>query len=183
MLELARQLGYTELVGVDVSPEQVAIARGRGLGDIVCEDLVAYLGRHAAMFDAITAVDVLEHFDPDQVVHVLESISTALRPGGVLVLRSPNAGSPFSGRLRYGDLTHGLSFTSSSICQACLAAGYADVRVYPVVPVVHGLKSALRLVLWKGIELMLQGYLLIETGMAGGPFTQNLVAVAWTPGS
>lgn len=178
LLDLARQCGYTRLAGVDISPEQVAIARDRGLTNIACEDLIPYLTRTRSTFDAITAVDVIEHFDPGDVVRVLAGIRDALRPGGILILRSPNAEGPFGGRIRYGDLTHGLAFTRSSICQACLAAGYKDVEVHSVVPVVHGVKSGVRFVLWKGIELILQLYLLVETGVTGGPFTQNLIAVA-----
>jgi len=59
---------------------------------------------HAGTFDAITLLDVIEHF-PD-VVSPLEAMYRLLRPGGVLFLRTPTLSSPF---YRLADWSYRLS--------------------------------------------------------------------------
>jgi len=175
--------GYSNVVGIDTSAEQVEAALSNGAGDVRRADALEFLAS-GERFDAIIAVDVLEHFDQAGVLRLLDAIGGALRPGGMLVFRSPNAGSPFFGRYRYGDLTHGIAFTASSANQVLAAAGFTDVRVYPTDPAPHGPVSLARHVLWKGVALLLRAYLAIETGEPRGHvLTQNLVAVGRRPGA
>ncbi|MEJ7655547.1 MAG: methyltransferase domain-containing protein [Thermoleophilaceae bacterium] len=183
LVDLLVRSGRREVKGIDVSAEQVALARSRGLSGIEQADLIDYLGRTRESFDAIVAVDVLEHFDKPEVLTVLEAIATGLRPGGRLVARVPNAEGPFGARTRYADFTHGTAFTHRSVRQVLLATGFSAVEVYPTEPVAHGLPSLGRWVLWKVIALLVRLYLLVETGVFGEHvLTQNLVAVAYREG-
>ena len=81
--------------------------------------------------------------------------------------------------MRYGDLTHELGFTRTSLAQLLLSSGFSQVRSYEDVPIPHGLKSALRWLLWQGIRAGLRFYLLIETGDRGKQaiFSQNFLTV------
>lgn len=103
-----------------------------------------------------------------------------LRPGGRWIIHVPNGESPFFGSIRYGDLTHELAFTRTSLAQLLLASGFAEVRCFEDQPVVHGAKSALRWLLWRGFRGVLRLYIAAETGDARGGhiFSQNLLAVA-----
>lgn len=66
-----------------------------------------------------------------------------------------------------------------SVRQVLVAAGFQEINVYPVEPVVHGLMSAGRYLLWKAIRLLLLLYLAAETGsFRGYILTQNLIAAA-----
>jgi hypothetical protein len=65
---------------------------------------------------------------------------------------------------RYGDLTHEQAFVRTSIEQLCLSCGFSRVNVFEDRPVPHGLKSAVRAVLWRLIRAGLLFYVAVETG-------------------
>jgi 2-polyprenyl-3-methyl-5-hydroxy-6-metoxy-1,4-benzoquinol methylase len=179
VLELAHQLGYQRLRGIDLSGEQVAIARHRGLDHVEEADLFDYLPRHCEAFDAILAIDVIEHFDKPDVLHVMDMIWASLRSGGRLIAQVPNGGSPFGSGILYGDFTHGVAFTSFSARQVLRAVGFREVETYSPEPVPHGLISLARFLLWKLIALQWRAMLAVETGVLRGHIvTQNLIIVA-----
>ena len=174
-----RDRGYTDVRGVDVSPEQVAMAHRLGLSGVTLGGAAEYLADRREELDLVCAIDVLEHLERQELLQVLDAIHAALRPSGRLVLQVPNADGPFAGRMRYFDLTHERAFTGKSIAQALRAAGFSRVGIHPVRPAVHGVPSAIRWALWQVIRLGLTGYLAVETGvLRGHVLSQNLVAVA-----
>lgn len=174
-----RDEGFTRVQGIDVGEEQVAAARRLGIEGIERADALPFLRSHPAAYDFIAALDVIEHFTKDEVIEFLESVRDALRPGGRLLLRTPNADSPFHSWIRYGDFTHEVTFTPRSIRQVLRATGFGGIEVYPLEPYVHGLPSAVRRLLWLGLKQLIRAYLLVEQGTAGsGVFTANLCAVA-----
>jgi 2-polyprenyl-3-methyl-5-hydroxy-6-metoxy-1,4-benzoquinol methylase len=169
-------LGFEHTGGIDVSPEQVKIARAAGLTQVSLGDYRDSLG--FAELDVVIATDLLEHLTRSEAMEASERIRQALRPTGILILRVPNAGSPFSGALRYGDLTHETSFTARSLRQLGAAAGFAVVQVYACAPPVHGVKSAVRAAVWWAVSTLIKFALIAETGqMRGHIVTQNIVAV------
>jgi SAM-dependent methyltransferase len=170
--------GY-DAEGVDVSPEQVAVARAGGLDRVRSGDYRAVLGVQPARFAAITATDVLEHLTKDEVLDTFDRVVAALKPGGVFIGRVPNAVSPFGGHIRYGDFTHESWYTARSVRQLAAAAGLGTVTVLPSPPVVHGLCSAARWLLWKPVSALCKIALAAETGtVRGHVVTQNLTFVA-----
>jgi len=169
-----QQIGYQDAEGVDISEEQVKFAEKLGIKNIYCVEDIGATDR----YDVIFMKDVLEHFTKDEALVLLEKVYKALKIGGLLVVQVPNAGNLLSGRLRYGDFTHEISFTKESIQQVLLVSDFKNISVFGTRPVVHGLKSFIRLILWGIIELGLRIYLLIETGSSKAIFTQNIIAVA-----
>jgi 2-polyprenyl-3-methyl-5-hydroxy-6-metoxy-1,4-benzoquinol methylase len=181
-LYFVQKEGYSDVHGVDISPEQVEAARRLGMRNVYCEDLAMFLKRHTEEFDCITAFDVVEHFPKQEVLPLLDDIYGALQPGGTFLLQAPNGASPFCGAIRYSDFTHSVAFTKESIAQILAETGFIDVQVYPTGPVVHGVMSAGRWALWQVFCFLLQLYLLAETGLFRGHIlTQNLIAVARKP--
>jgi predicted TPR repeat methyltransferase len=72
------------LVGIDLSPEMLDLARQRGLYDeLEAVELTAFLGSHREAFDLIVAADVLCYFGA--LDGVLKAAAAALRPGGRLI--------------------------------------------------------------------------------------------------
>jgi len=120
-------------VGVDASPSQVAVAqRAVPEVDIYCEDGLAFLRGRPDTFSAIFCMDVLEHLeDEDQCLLWLQESARALRPGGFVVCRVPNAANITGVYTRYMDLTHKRSFTSTSLIQLIQAAGFIRCSVVP----------------------------------------------------
>ena len=74
-------------------------------------------------------VDVLEHLSAKDAAETLRAVVTALRPGGQLVLRTPNANSSFASRYRYIDATHERSYTEVSLRSHLLAIGFVDIAI------------------------------------------------------
>ncbi|MBI3030240.1 MAG: class I SAM-dependent methyltransferase, partial [Candidatus Rokubacteria bacterium] len=84
-LRLARARGW-DVAGTELSPYAVSAAKADGLA--VREGEVWDAGFAAAAFDAVTCWHVLEHTsDPRRVI---EEIRRVLRPGGWLMLATPN---------------------------------------------------------------------------------------------
>jgi SAM-dependent methyltransferase len=144
-------------------------------------DLRNYLGGCAQSYDALILRDVVEHFTREQIIEVLELCRTALRPGGIVIVQVPNAESPFFGRIRYGDFTHELAFTQSSLAQLFNVIGFEDLRVYPTEPVVRGLRSLGRSALWSVVKAFYRVLLFAELGRGQWIFTQGLIAVGRVP--
>lgn len=179
LISLAKQLGYTNIVGVDRSKEQVAAAHQLGIKEVQYGDLFDYIkALPDASQDMIVAFDVIEHLSKNELIAFVKEILRVLRPDGRWMLHTPNAESPFFGRVRYGDYTHELAFTQESIRQLLTILGFSRVAVYEDRPSVHGFASALRYVVWKFLRGILALYLMAETGERGGIFSQNLLAVA-----
>ena len=181
LLHFAREAGYTNLRGVDGSPQQVAAAQRLGIEGVAEGDLRDTLAAQAdASLDVVIAFDVIEHFTRDELLPFVDEVHRVLKPGGRWIIHVPNGESPFGGRMRYWDLTHEMAFTRTSLSQLLLSSGFGEVRCFEDAPVVHGAKSALRWLLWKGFRGVLRLYIAAETGDASNAhiFSQNLLAVA-----
>lgn len=181
LLHFARKAGYTNLRGVDGSPQQVAAARALGIAGVDQGDLRDVLATQSnESLDVVVAFDVIEHFSRDELLPLVDAVHRVLKPGGRWILHVPNGESPFFGAVRYGDLTHELAFTRTSLNQLLLSSGFCEVRCFEDVPVVHGAKSALRWVLWKAFRSLLRLYVTAETGEVSSDhiFSRNLLAVA-----
>jgi SAM-dependent methyltransferase len=165
--------------GVDISPEQVALARAAGVEGLLVGDYRSVLEDRPGELGAVTATDVLEHLAADEVLATFDQVALALTAGGVFVARVPNAVSPFGGHIRYGDFTHQSWFTAASIRQLAAAAGFSSVTVLPCPPVAHSLLSAARVAVWKLVSGLCKTALAAETGtLRGHVVTQNLTFIA-----
>ena len=121
--------GYINTIGVDISPEQVALAR-QVPAQIELANALEFLEANPNYFDLITALDLVEHFHKPEVLRFLDGCAAALRPGGRLILQTPNADSPWGTTHRYNDFTHEAAFTEYSIGQILGLAGFEDINVY-----------------------------------------------------
>lgn len=183
LVQNALNCGYVHAVGIDISAEQVAIAHGRGILQVQQGDIIEYLDGARSAIDCIVATDLLEHMNKAEVLHIVDLIHAALRPGGIFVARMPNAVSPFSGNYQYGDFTHETSFTPRAFRQIVMNTGFVGIAAYPCRPITHGAISAARAVLWKGVSGALKLAIAAETGeLRGTIVTQNFVGVAHRDG-
>ena len=94
LLDLARRLPDAELLGIDMSPANVALAEQRAeeasLGARVRFVSGDYLEYHAGPFDAIVCDSVLQNIEvADDVLYA--KLARDLRPGGLLVATLPYA--------------------------------------------------------------------------------------------
>lgn len=181
LIHFARRAGYTNIRGVDSSPEQVAAARRLGIEGVEEGDLLATLAAQTdGSLDVVVAFDVIEHFMRDELLDFVDHVHRVMRPGGRWIIHTPNGESPFSGRMRYWDLTHELAFTRTSISQVLLSSGFSKVQCFEDAPIPHGLTSTIRWLLWQVIRSGLRLYLAAETGdtASSAIFSQNFLIVA-----
>src|SRR4051812_45236290 len=91
-LAALQELGFTEVVGLDVDRGMVELARRRGLPAELIEphQLVPRITAVAPV-SFVVAFDVLEHLPTDQVIPALAAVHEALIPGGRFVCQVPNA--------------------------------------------------------------------------------------------
>ena len=156
--------GYTETRGIDLNPQQLEVARSLGVRNVQCCEGKEFLGNSAGQFDFISAIDVLEHVPKDQVLEFLDLVHAALRPGGRFLCQVPNLAA-FYRPVFYMDFSHETPFTASSLKQVLQLANFRNIRVFPMGPVAHGVKSAIRCLVWKAITA---GLRLTQT-IEGGP--------------
>jgi cyclopropane fatty-acyl-phospholipid synthase-like methyltransferase len=182
LLHFARQAGYVNMTGIDVSPEQVAEARRLGIEGVQEGDLLATLAAlPEASQDIVVAFDVIEHFAKVDLLPFVDEVRRVLKPGGRWLIHAPNGESPFVGAIRYGDFTHELAFTRASLSQLLLSSGFSRAEFFESGPVAASLTGAVRVALWRTIRLGLRLWLAAETGDTGRSaiFTRNFFTVAF----
>ena len=86
---------------------------------------------HAGRFDTIAAFDVFEHFAMAAIVTRLKAAEIMLKPGGCLVLRFPNAQSPFGLAPQNGDPTHMAALSRSVFEQLIQGTSFTIERYAP----------------------------------------------------
>lgn len=155
LLEFLKECGFSNSEGVDCSAEQIARATIRGVRAKE-GNLFDSLEAEAGKYDAVIAVDVIEHLTKSELVRFGNAVHEALRPGGRFVIQTPNGEGLFAGHVIYGDLTHETIFNDSSLPQFLRAFGFGNIRVLETGPIPHGLASWCRLLVWRAWRIFAQ---------------------------
>lgn len=157
--------GYTNISGVDISPEQVALA-GTIVDTVYKDNIINYLEKNLCFFDLITGIDIIEHLTKDEAFEFLKNCYNALKPGGRLILQTPNADSPLSPSIWCSDLTHEICFTARSLGNLLQHTGFRRVepREAGPIPIKFGFITGFRLMAWKLIRMAIMAYNFIEMG-------------------
>jgi trans-aconitate methyltransferase len=133
---LKEDLGFHVLYGIDLSPADVVAAQARVPdAQIECADASDYLRTHESAFDLVVMKAVLEHVPKADVMGLLTSIHSALKPGGIALIDVPNMDWLFASHERYMDFTHEVGFTRESLHQT-VGSVFARLEVMPVESVV-----------------------------------------------
>lgn len=86
-LVLAQQRGH-QVAGIDFNPDSLGVAREVfGLKELFCGSLEQFLQSNPPRFEAVTALEVLEH--TEQPIDFLRQVVNLLAPGGSLYLSVP----------------------------------------------------------------------------------------------
>ncbi|HVT96424.1 MAG TPA: class I SAM-dependent methyltransferase [Acidobacteriaceae bacterium] len=179
LLYVLRQEGYSDLHGADGSEEQVELARRLGIPGVELSQADDFLlACPDASADVVALFDVLEHLDRQELFDLLSEVRRVLAPAGLCIGHVPNAGGVFGAVIRYGDLTHEQAFTASSIRQMFGALGFSEVRCFEDKPVIHGVTSLLRRVIWEAGSAPFRLLHGAEATNLHPILTQNLLFVA-----
>jgi 2-polyprenyl-3-methyl-5-hydroxy-6-metoxy-1,4-benzoquinol methylase len=139
--------GFQRVGGVEIDARLHAEARaylGNRMEFLHHGDAIPFLESQEGAFDFVTLFDVIEHFTLDDGVALARRILKALKPGGRVVMRTPNMANIFGCYSRHMDLTHQIGFTEQSLAQMLRLAGYSEVGVHvpqwdPAHPLTPGL--------------------------------------------
>jgi SAM-dependent methyltransferase len=129
--------GFLEIHAVDLSEEQVAMAKHTlaahdvsfdGKVRFEVADAFEYL-RRGSGFQLIAAIDFLDHLPKGEIVTFLSLARDALAEDGLLLVRVTNADNPIFGSFFYRDFTHETPFTPASMRQCLEGAGFRALRI------------------------------------------------------
>lgn len=136
MLTALRELGYENLVGVDLSPADLEVAQGLFGLETHLADGAEFASSHAGEFDVIIMKAVLEHIEKAHVVPFLRQVAQGLKPDGTLIVEVPNMDWFFAQHERYMDFTHEVGFTRESLGQV-FRLTFGNAEVHPAEQVRH----------------------------------------------
>ncbi len=179
-LYLLEQAGYSNLTGVDLGTEQLALAaRFAPTAKLVQDDLVNFLSNCSSQYELVVCLNVIEHFKKEELFGFLDLLATVLKSGGRVIFETPNAESPWFGAVAYADLTHEWFFTPHGLADMLTLVGLDGYEARPSEPVRSGVKSWGRYLVWQFINKALVIWNLAETGSAGSHiYTRVFVAAA-----
>lgn len=183
LLRFLASRGFSDLTGVDLSPEQIDRARG-GPARLLCGDALEHLEGTPGRYDLLVARDVVEHLSKDELLRFFCLARAGLRPGGRLVVQTPNGDAPLVGSVRYGDLTHELCLTPGLLQRLLEHAGFRCCEAREAGPIPRGYSpiSTARYALWQATRAIIQFYNLIELGNRGsGVFSRVFLLSALRP--
>jgi cyclopropane fatty-acyl-phospholipid synthase-like methyltransferase len=166
-LYFLKKQGYGNIAGIDISQEQLEIARKMGVSEVQKVDMFKFLAKHKGKYELIIANDIVEHLTKNEVIQFLDAVFAALRPGGRVIVNTENAASLFGASRVFIDFTHEQGFTPISLSQVLRVCGFDEVRIYPNSPV-HSFSSWVRVQMWKVVEGILKTFLAIECGLGRG---------------
>ncbi len=128
-----RAKGVADFLGVDQDLALARVMPEELRAHFVAAEVSAFLSSAAGIrgFDRIALFDVLEHFAPEEGIRLLQALGERLNPGGRIIVKVPNAESPWGARYQHGDLTHRTALTAGSLRQIALASGLVCERAYP----------------------------------------------------
>ncbi len=143
--------GYRNLGGVDLSRDQIQLARRSLPGEIrlTRADMFSFLRGRKRKYDLITCFDVIEHLPHDDVLRLLRLIHASLRGQGCAVVRTGNMASILGPYIRYIDYTHRGGFTEFSLIHVLELAGFQSPRV---VPSIRDMRSWRWSAPWRGLN-------------------------------
>jgi 2-polyprenyl-3-methyl-5-hydroxy-6-metoxy-1,4-benzoquinol methylase len=142
LLAVARERGLAA-VGIDADQDNVAYARARGLdahqGDVLAPDLLP--GR---AFDVVAIVHLIEHFDEGRAQALVDRSAARLRPGGRLLVVTPNLLDPRVARETFAlDPTHVRGYSAADLSDLLGRAGLRTVHASTELLVDVGRRRAL----------------------------------------
>ena len=179
LLYFYQQAGFTNISGIDISPEQISLAQ-EITPNVINANALDFLESQTTKYDLISGIDIIEHLHKQEVMRFIEICRNALKPNGRIILQTPNADSPFGMTHRYGDFTHEVCFNPNLLRRLLKMNGFGSIeaREQEPVPFSYSLKSTARYFSWQAIRKMLRLWSLVETGYAGSDILTRVFLIS-----
>lgn len=175
-------LGYTNLFGAEFGIENkthVATWTQEGIPLYEIEnDIGSCLSGHTERYDFIHMSHVIEHIPKYSLLWTVDALYQALRPGGVLLLRTPNMEGPTPNSSLYVTLAHEYGFCGSNLRSLLDICGFDDVRFHDVSSPRPSIKQRIGTLLrWPFLQQNRFRHRLFGVNV-GGQFGTELIATA-----
>lgn len=180
LIAALKDADYKNIKGIDISEEQVSIAHQLGVSEVQQSDILSFLSNHDESYDLICGMDIIEHFNKDELVELIILLKSRLHSNGKLIFRTPNLDAPLGTYFAYGDFTHECFLNKSSAMQLMLALGFKKVVITPsVIRSQNYIFNWIRQFFWTAICLR-QKMVLAASGRSSKDiiFTPNIIISA-----
>jgi len=167
-LAYLRARGVSEFIGIDLT--EAAILRAEkefGKERVACCDALDYLDQHEQGFELISALDFVEHLQPDELLRLSAGVWNSLSKEGLFLLRTPNATAPFGMAARYNDITHETCFTAGALGDVMERVGFDVLGIWEDVAMPGNFRQLLHYAAWQCLRFVYRLMDAIETGGKG----------------
>lgn len=131
LVNLLRQVGYHNVLGIDSDPGKIHHAQRKGLPCQVSQAFPFLAARQDAQFDAIVPEQELNHLTLDETIEFLRLCRGALRPGGSVIVYAMNGANPLVGSENIAhNIDHFYNVTEHSLMQLLQLGGFEQIRPF-----------------------------------------------------
>jgi len=129
LVQIMRDQGLSSY-GIDSDQSVVSAAQERGL-DVRLSDIDSFLDKCSpSSLDVVTAIQVVEHVNTDQLVAWFEKIHAVLIPGGVFIAETPNPHAIDAFKAFWVDVTHVRPYYPESLLHMAQSAGFSRAEIW-----------------------------------------------------
>jgi SAM-dependent methyltransferase len=163
-LKMLEDEGYTDCTGIDASTDAIEICRAKVRAEVHLADACSYLTDRLPSVDCIVSMHVIEHMNLPEARTFINLTLRALRPGGTLIVATPNADSPWAGHCMFDDLTHKRLYTPRTLRQLLTQSGFGMVSILAERPAPYDVPTFFRWFASAVLHLIRQVTFAIEIG-------------------
>ena len=169
------KLGYGNVIGADFAVDSKSYIAGwsPAVSLLNIENNIGdFLSERRESYDFIHLSHVIEHIPKYSLLYIVDSLYAALRPGGMLLLRTPNMEGPCAMSSLFVTLGHEYGFCGSNLASLLSICNFDQIEFQKLPPYRNTPKqwigAALRapFVMWNGIRHRLFG---VNEGKQWGP--------------
>lgn len=177
-LYFLKKEGYSNILGIDISKEQVYFVKKYITENVIEADAFDFLANNQSKFDVIVLNDFLEHIPKANILYFLSLVYRALKEDGRIFIKTVNAANPFNLRGRYMDFTHEVAFTEQSLTQVLRASGFKIVAMFGDHCPGRGVKNRLNSIVRRIFLYMLKRIFILQGIPPPNILEKNIIVIA-----
>jgi len=131
-VNLLRNLGYTDVLGIDSEEKKIKYAKEKQLNCKVTHAF-DFLMESDEQFDLIFGEQEINHLTKDEILQFLDLCRNKLNKNGMLIIHSLNGANPITGSEALAqNFDHYNTFTDYSLKQVLEHVNFEDIKVIPL---------------------------------------------------
>jgi len=131
LIDLLREVGYSNVLGIDSDAAKIEHALRRNLPCQVVEAFPFLQGYEGPPFDVIIPEQELNHLTIDETIDFLRLCHAALKPSGLVIVYAMNGANPLVGSENIAhNIDHFYNVTEHSLTQLLELGGFASIRPF-----------------------------------------------------